>query len=101
MAEPSRQFQELTYPSEGLKVKAYLYRPLLMHAQNDRMVPVDFSRMVYEEVRQRGVTASLKEYPPFKVAGKEFEGHALFDRVDGLPAFWTDLTNFLAETLKR
>ncbi len=76
-------------------------RSAARRTQNDRIVPVDFSRMIYEEVRQRGVTASLKEYPPFKVAGKELEGHALFDRADGLPVFWTDLSNFLAETLKR
>lgn len=73
---------------------------LLMHAQNDRTVPLDFSRMVYEELRQRDVTAAIEVYPPFKVAGKELDGHALFDGVKGLPYFWGDLSNFLAEALK-
>ncbi len=73
---------------------------LLMHAENDRIVPVQFSRMVFEELRQRGVPAVAKIYPPFKVAGKEREGHSMFDGVDGLRYFWNDLTGFLAETLK-
>jgi dienelactone hydrolase len=73
---------------------------LLMHAQNDRIVPVEFSRMVYDELQQRNVQAVLKVYPAFKVGGKEVEGHALFDRVDGMPYFWADLTGFLAEALK-
>ena len=73
---------------------------LLMHAENDRIVPVQFSRMVYEELRQRGVSAVAKIYHPFRVAGKEREGHAIFDGVDGLPYFWNDLTGFLVEALR-
>ena len=53
-----------------------------------------------EELRQRGVLAVAKTYPSFKVAGKEREGHALFDGVDGFSSFWNDLTGFLAEALK-
>jgi dienelactone hydrolase len=73
---------------------------LLMHAENDRIVPVQFSRMVYEELQRRGVPVVAKIYPPFKVAGKEREGHALFDGVDGLFVFWSDLAGFLAGALK-
>ena len=73
---------------------------LVMHAENDRIVPVQFSRMVYEELKQRGIPAVAKIYPPFKVAGKEREGHALFDRVDGFSYFRNDLTGFLAEALR-
>jgi carboxymethylenebutenolidase len=73
---------------------------LLMHAENDRIVPVQFSRMVYEELKQRGIPAVAKIYPPFKVAGKEREGHALFDGVDGFSYFRNDLTGFLAEALR-
>jgi dienelactone hydrolase len=73
---------------------------MVMHAENDRIVPVDFSRIVSEELRQRGISTVAKIYPPFKVGGKEREGHALFDGVDGLSYFWRDLTGFLAEVLK-
>ena len=73
---------------------------LLMHSQNDRIVPVEFSRMVYDELQQRNVRAVVKIYPPYKVGGEEVEGHALFDRVDGMADFWTDLTGFLAEVLR-
>ena len=73
---------------------------LLMHAQNDRIVPVEFSRMVYDELQQRNVRAVVKIYSAFKVGGREVEGHALFDRVDGMPYFWANLTGFLAEALK-
>jgi hypothetical protein len=71
-----------------------------MHAENDRIVPVGFSRMVGEELQERGIPAVAKIYPPYKVGGKEREGHALFDGVDGFPIFWKDLTGFLAEALK-
>jgi hypothetical protein len=71
-----------------------------MHAENDRIVPVQFSRMVHEELHHRGVSAVAKIYPPFKVAGKEREGHALFDGVDGFSYSWKDLADFLAEGLK-
>jgi dienelactone hydrolase len=73
---------------------------LVMHAENDRIVPVGFSRMVGEELQKRGIPAVAKIYPPYRVGGKEREGHALFDGVDGLPMFWKDLTGFLAEALK-
>ena len=72
---------------------------LMMHAENDRIVPVQFSRMVAEKLLAHGVPATARIYPPFTVGGKEREGRALFDGVDGLPIFWKDLTDFLAHTL--
>jgi dienelactone hydrolase len=73
---------------------------LLLHAQNDRIVPPDVAKWVQQELQQRGVTSTLKVYPPFKVGGREVEGHYLFDRVDGFPYFWRDLTEFLMSVLK-
>ena len=73
---------------------------MVMHAENDRVVPVQFSRLVAEELQRRGVRAVAKVYPPPKVGGKEREGHTLFDGVDGMPIFWRDFTDFLAENLK-
>ena len=73
---------------------------LVMHVENDRIVPVQFSRLVHEGLQKRGVPAVAKIYPPFKVAGKEREGHALFDGVDGFSYFWKDLTGYLADMLK-
>ncbi len=73
---------------------------LLMHAENDRVVPVRYSRQVHEELGRRGIPAVAKFYPPFKVAGKEQEGHYMFTRADGLSYFWKDLTGFLADILK-
>ena len=73
---------------------------LVMHVENDRIVPVQFSRLVHEGLQKRGIPAVAKIYPPFKVAGKEREGHALFDGVDGFSYFWKDLTGYLADVLK-
>ena len=73
---------------------------LVMHVENDRIVPVQFSRLVHEGLQKRGIPAVAKIYPPFKVAGKEREGHALFDGVDGFSYFWKDLTGYLADALK-
>ena len=71
-------------------------RTLLMHCENDRIVPVDFSRVVAERLAQSGVPVTLKVYPPFKVGGNTIEGHFLFGRVDAFPVFWKDFTDFLA-----
>jgi carboxymethylenebutenolidase len=73
---------------------------MVMHAENDRIVPVQFSRLVAEDLQRRGVRAAAKIYPPPKIGGKEREGHTLFDGVEGMPIFWRDLTDFLAENLK-
>jgi dienelactone hydrolase len=72
---------------------------LVMHAENDRVVPVSLSRMVVDELQRRDIPAIGKIYPPFTVAGKEMEGHALFDGVNGLSYYWADLTAFLARAL--
>ncbi len=73
---------------------------LVMHAENDRIVPVHFSRIVAEELQKRGVPAVAKIYPAYKVGGKERDGHGLFDGVDGLSYFWNDLRGFLTMALK-
>jgi dienelactone hydrolase len=73
---------------------------LLLHSENDRIVPVDFSRVVAERLAQAGVPVTLKTYPPFKVGGHTIEGHHIFGRVDALPVFWKDFTDFLATVLK-
>jgi dipeptidyl aminopeptidase/acylaminoacyl peptidase len=72
---------------------------LLMHAENDRIVPVQYSRQITDELERQGTRVATKIYPPFKVGGQEIEGHRLFDRVDGLAVFWKDLTDFLAGAL--
>ncbi len=69
---------------------------LLMHAENDRIVPVQYSRQISDELERQGTRVVTKIYPPFTVEGQEIEGHRLFDRVDGLAVFWKDLTEFLA-----
>jgi hypothetical protein len=75
-------------------------RPEIDGKQHDRIVPVEFSRMVYDELQQRNVRAVVEIYPTFKVGGREVEGHARFDRVDGMPYVWADLTGFLTEVLR-
>lgn len=101
-------FSATTMPSEELFVQTQLQGAsrriqiptLVMHAENDRIVPVHLSRLVHAELQQRAVPAVAKIYPPFKVAGKERDGHILFDGVDGFPYFWKDFTDFLAGVLK-
>jgi carboxymethylenebutenolidase len=73
---------------------------LLMHAQNDRVVPAAFSQMVAAELRERRVPVVEKIYPAYKVGGRAIEGHTLFDGVNGLPFFWKNLTTFLAAHLE-
>ncbi len=72
---------------------------LLMHAENDRIVPLDYTRRLSEELQRQGTRVVTKIYPTFKVSGQEIEGHRLFDRVDGFPIFWRDFTDFLASAL--
>jgi dienelactone hydrolase len=72
---------------------------LLLHAENDRVVPIGLSRSVRQEIAARGVPVALKEYPPLQVGGKDVDGHRLFDGVSGLKVFWKDLTDFLADTV--
>lgn len=73
---------------------------LLMHAQNDRMVPAAFSQMVAAELRERRVPVVEKIYPAFKVGGRAVDGHGMFDGLNGLPLFWKDLTTFLTVHLE-
>lgn len=73
---------------------------LLLHAQNDRIVPPDVSKWVHQVLEEQGVTSTLRLYPPFRIGGKEVEGHRVFDLVDGFPYFWKDLTEFLKGVLK-
>ena len=47
---------------------------MAMHAENDRVVLVQYSRLVAEELQRCGVQAVAKVYPPPKVGGKEREG---------------------------
>ena len=73
---------------------------LLMHAQNDRIVPAAFSEIVAAELRERRIPVVEKIYPAFKVGGRMIEGHQMFDGVNGFPYFWTDLTTFLTGRLE-
>lgn len=72
---------------------------LLLHAENDRVVPVALSRTLHRDLAVRSVPVTLKEYPPFRIGGKEVDGHRLFDGVTGLGVFWRDLTDFLGDAL--
>jgi dienelactone hydrolase len=97
MMSPEMLFVQETVRDAARSIRA---ATLLLHAQNDRIVPPDVSKWVYQELQQRGVTSTLKVYPPFKVGGREVEGHRVFDGVDGFPYFWGDLTEFLMGVLK-
>jgi dienelactone hydrolase len=72
---------------------------LLLHAENDRVVPVSLSRTLHRDLAARGAPVTFKEYPPLRIGGKDMDGHRLFDGVGGLRVFWKDLTDFLADTL--
>jgi dienelactone hydrolase len=96
-ASPEMLFVTEAVRDAARKIKA---ATLLLHAQNDRIVPPDVSRIIHQDLRDRGVPVSLKIYPPFTVGGREIEGHRLFDVVDGLPIFWKDFTEFLASALR-
>jgi len=95
-ASPEMLFVMETVRDAARRIKA---AALLLHAQNDRIVPPDVSRVIHQDLRDRGVMATLKVYPPFMVDGRDVEGHRLFDRVDGLAIFWRDFTDFLASAL--
>ena len=97
MMSPEMLFVQDTVKDAARSIRA---STLLLHAQNDRIVPPDVSKWVHQELQQRGVPSTLTVYPPFKVGGKEMEGHRMFDRVDGFPYFWKDLTEFLMGVLK-
>ncbi len=95
-ASPETLFVMETVRDAARRIKA---ATLLLHAQNDRIVSPDVSRVVQQSLRERGVMATLKVYPPFTVGGRQVEGHRLFDVVDGLPIFWKDFIDFLASEL--
>ncbi len=97
MMGPEMVFVEAELKSAARRIQI---PTLLMHVENDRIVPAQFSRLVHEGLQKRGVPTVAKIYPPYKVAGKEREGHALFDGVDGFSYFWKDLTTYLADALK-
>jgi dienelactone hydrolase len=73
---------------------------LVLHVENDRIVPAAFSQMVAAELRERRISVTEKIYPPYKVGGRAVEGHTMFDGVNGIPFFWKDLTTFLAAHLE-
>jgi dienelactone hydrolase len=96
-ASPEMLFVTEAVRDAARKIKA---ATLLLHAQNDRIVPPDVSRVIHQDLRERGVMVTLKVYPPFTAGGREIEGHRLFDVVDGLPIFWNDFTDFLVSALR-
>lgn len=93
---------EMLFVQEELRKAAGRIRvpTLLMHCENDRIVPADLSRVVAERLAQSEVPVTLKIYPPFKVGGNTIEGHFIFGRVDAFPVFWKDFTEFLATAFK-
>lgn len=93
MMSPEMLFvqEEMKEAAKGIRVPT-----LLLHCENDRIVPADFARVVAERLAHSGVPVTLKIYPPFKVAGNTIEGHHVFGRVDAFPVFWKDFTEFLA-----
>ncbi len=93
---------EMMFVQDALQEAAKRIRvpTLLMHCENDRIVPADFSRVVAERLQQTGVPVTLKVYPPFKAGGSTIEGHFIFGRVDAFPVFWKDFTAFLATAVK-
>ena len=97
MMSPEMLFVQDTIRTSAQRIKA---STLLLHAQNDRIIPSELSRFVHQELEQRGIPSSLKVYPPFGLGGREVEGHTLFDGVDGFPYFWQDVTDFLAGVLR-